>query len=92
LITAQRPGEIIAMHTGEFDETGRWWTIPAEAIYKRIHMADYVKDGVPFYRSKEVIERSKGNKISTELFITRQQFDAIERKFGCPYPSTLHSA
>lgn len=23
---------------------------------KRIHMADYVKNGVPFYRSKEVIE------------------------------------
>ena len=33
LVTAQRPGEVSAMHTGEIDETGRWWTIPGEAIY-----------------------------------------------------------
>lgn len=51
---------------------------------KRIHMADYVPFGIPFYRSKEVIERSKGNKISTELFITTAQFRAIEKKFGRP--------
>ncbi|MDD2851856.1 MAG: site-specific integrase [Desulfuromonadaceae bacterium] len=31
LITAQRPGEVSAMHRGEID--GRWWTIPGEAIY-----------------------------------------------------------
>jgi type I restriction enzyme S subunit len=51
---------------------------------KRIHMADYVPSGVPFYRSKEVIERSKGNSISTELFISREQFDLIKKKFGSP--------
>ncbi len=51
---------------------------------KRIHMADYVKSGVPFYRSKEVIERSKGNRISTELFISRDQFEIIQKKFGRP--------
>lgn len=28
LITAQRPGEVIAMHTSEIE--GDWWTIPAE--------------------------------------------------------------
>jgi integrase len=28
LVTAQRPGEVIGMHTREFDD--RWWTIPAE--------------------------------------------------------------
>ena len=51
---------------------------------KRIHMADYVASGVPFYRSKEVIERSKGNRISTELFIAPIQFEAIKQKFGSP--------
>ncbi len=51
---------------------------------KRIHMADYVESGVPFYRSKEVIERSKGNKISTELFIAHDQFNTIKKKFGYP--------
>ena len=47
-------------------------------------MADYVKSGVPFYRSKEIIERSKGNSISTELFITEEYFSAIDQKFGSP--------
>lgn len=28
LVTAQRPGEVIGMHSREID--GRWWTIPAE--------------------------------------------------------------
>lgn len=28
LVTAQRPGEVIGMHTNEID--GHWWTIPAE--------------------------------------------------------------
>ncbi|MBY0411869.1 MAG: hypothetical protein K2Q97_17510, partial [Burkholderiaceae bacterium] len=47
-------------------------------------MADYVASGVPFYRSKEVIERAKGNSISTELFISHAQFDLIKQKFGSP--------
>ncbi|HQY76204.1 MAG TPA: restriction endonuclease subunit S [Rhodoferax sp.] len=51
---------------------------------KRIHMADYVPSGIPFYRSKEVIERAKGNNISTELFISHKQFDLIKQKFGSP--------
>lgn len=29
-ITAQRPGEVIGMHTDEIDKDGRWWTIPVE--------------------------------------------------------------
>lgn len=51
---------------------------------KRIHMSDYVPSGVPFYRGKEVIERAKGNSVSTELFITQAQYQEIKRKFGSP--------
>jgi type I restriction enzyme S subunit len=51
---------------------------------KRVHMADYVAYGIPFYRSKEIIERSKGNQISTELFIAPAQFGVIKEKFGSP--------
>ncbi len=51
---------------------------------KRIHMADYVQNGIPFYRGKEVIERAKGNAISTELFITADKFQEIKNKFGSP--------
>ena len=36
LVTAQRPGEVIGMHTGEIE--GEWWTVPAErAKNKKAH-------------------------------------------------------
>jgi type I restriction enzyme S subunit len=44
---------------------------------KRIHLADYVPSGVPFFRGKEVIERAKGNEISTELFIANEKYQEI---------------
>ncbi|WP_311568643.1 restriction endonuclease subunit S [Photobacterium arenosum] len=51
---------------------------------KRVKMADYVEKGVPFFRSKEVIERYKGNTITTELYITEEHYQAIKDKFGAP--------
>lgn len=51
---------------------------------KRIKAADYVSEGVPFYRSKEIIDRHKGNNISTELFISDELFNGIKNKFGAP--------
>ena len=56
---------------------------------KRIHLADYVKDGIPFYRSKEVIERANGNNVSTELYITHKQYDEIKRKHGSPQKNDI---
>ena len=51
---------------------------------KRVKMADYVEKGVPFFRSKEVIERYKGNAITTELYITEEHYQTIKDKFGSP--------
>ena len=52
---------------------------------KRIFAADYVAEGVPFYRGKEITEKHRGNlDVSTELFISEEKFCEIERKFGAP--------
>ncbi len=51
---------------------------------KRIHVADYVSDGIPFYRSKEIIELGEGKKPSTELFISNELYLKIKHKFGVP--------
>jgi type I restriction enzyme S subunit len=57
---------------------------------KRIFAADYVPEGVPFYRGREITEKYKGNlDVSTELFITEEKFQEIERKFGAPRPGDL---
>jgi len=51
---------------------------------KRIFKNEYVKEGVPFYRTKEVKELANGNEIATELFIKKERFDEIVDKFGSP--------
>jgi type I restriction enzyme S subunit len=57
---------------------------------KRIFAADYVSEGVPFYRGREITEKYKGNlDVTTELFITEEKFTEIERKFGAPKPGDL---
>lgn len=51
---------------------------------KRIFLSDYVNNGIPFYRSKEIIEKSLNQKVSTELFISKQRYEDIKIKFGSP--------
>ena len=51
---------------------------------KRIFDSEYTDHGVPFYRSKEIIECSQGQSISEPLYITNQRYDEIKNKFGVP--------
>jgi type I restriction enzyme S subunit len=51
---------------------------------KRIFYEEYVKSGIPFFRSKEIIELSNKKLVSTDLFITREKFNSINNKFGAP--------
>lgn len=56
---------------------------------KRIFAKEYVKEGIPFYRSKEVIERSKGLKPSIELFISTERYNEIKKQYGIPHKNDL---
>ena len=56
---------------------------------KRIFEKEYVTEGVPFYRTKEIVELSKGNRITTELFITRERYDEIRDEYGIPQQGDL---
>ena len=51
---------------------------------KRIFAKEYQKVGIPFYRGKEIIEKHNGNNVSTELFISRERYEEIKRKFDVP--------
>lgn len=51
---------------------------------KRIFFSEYVESGVPFYRSKEIIESANGQEISEPLFISQEKYDEIKSKFGVP--------
>ncbi|MFY9158712.1 restriction endonuclease subunit S [Aquirufa ecclesiirivi] len=51
---------------------------------KRIFRDEYILNGVPFYRGKEVTQLSNGEAISTELFISEERHSEIKEKFGVP--------
>lgn len=56
---------------------------------KRIFYNEYVESGVPFYRSKEIIEKAKGDTISTPLYISHERFEEIKESFGAPQKSDI---
>ena len=56
---------------------------------KRIFYSEYVETGVPFYRSKEIIETSQGQPISEPLFIRQEKYNEIKEKFGVPVPGDM---
>ena len=56
---------------------------------KRVFEKDYVPNGVPFFRTKEIVELSKGNSISTELFIAEEHFEELKKSYGVPKKDDL---
>lgn len=56
---------------------------------KRIFEREYVEKGVPFFRTKEVVELSKGEEITTELYISKERFREIQKEYGCPTKGDL---
>lgn len=51
---------------------------------KRIFYNEYVKSGIPFYRSKEIILKSNLSEITNQLYISQDKFNEIKNKFGVP--------
>ncbi|MEL0655631.1 restriction endonuclease subunit S [Pseudoalteromonas issachenkonii] len=51
---------------------------------KRVFQSEYVTQGIPFYRGKEVTLRQNGNLIDDPLFISESRFDELDSKFGSP--------
>jgi restriction endonuclease S subunit len=60
---------------------------------KRVMQSDYVSSGIPFYRTKEISELEAGIEPTTELFISKKQFEDIKTKYSIPkYNNILISA
>ena len=75
-------------------DDGRYPKVPLGTLAevgssKRIFEKEYVTEGVPFYRTKEIVELSKGSRITTELFITRERYDEIRDEYGIPQQGDL---
>ena len=51
---------------------------------KRIFADEYVSVGIPFYRSKEIVELSKSDSTKGDLYISVEKYLEIKAKFGVP--------
>lgn len=51
---------------------------------RRIFKDEYVESGIPFYRTKEIVELSKNKKITSELFISTDRYEEIKKDNNIP--------
>lgn len=51
---------------------------------KRVMVSDYVTEGVPFYRSTEIIKKSKNIPVTDPLYISFEKFTYFKERFGAP--------
>ena len=65
----------------EYKKLGDYCNITSS---KRIFAEQYVSEGIPFYRSKEIIEKNNNQNISEPLFISKETYETIKEKFGVP--------
>lgn len=56
---------------------------------KRIFAREYVEQGVPFWRSKDVIDKALGVFINYDLYISVDRFEEINSRFGSPQKGDL---
>ena len=56
---------------------------------KRVYKSDYIEQGIPFYRSKEIIELSKNMEPTVELYIDELKYNEFKSKFGAPQKGDL---
>src|SRR5690606_23178823 len=51
---------------------------------KRIFLSDYVDSGIPFFRGKEITQKSENSTISDLIYIKEDKFKEIKKKYGAP--------
>jgi len=52
-------------------------------------MKDYVANGIPFFRSKEIIELFNHSNINDVLYIREEKYEVIKNQFGVPVKDDL---
>lgn len=56
---------------------------------KRVFARQYVEDGIPFYRQKEIVDKKKGNPLENLIYISESIYNDFKEKFGVPVNGDL---
>ena len=51
---------------------------------KRVHKEDWLSEGVPFYRTRELVKLSENGYVDNELFISEEQYEEYKTAYGVP--------
>ena len=51
---------------------------------KRVHKADWKKDGIPFYRAREVVKLAQNGTVNNDLFISEELYEEFTKDKGAP--------
>lgn len=88
-IKKEKPLTEIAEDEIPFDipESWKWVKVGSLAVVqssKRVFEKDYVSDGIPFFRSKEIGDLYRNEPIKTELFIAEEHYNSLAEEYGVP--------
>lgn len=80
-------GKMIESELGEIPEG--WRAVQLQDIVeigssKRIFASEYLQEGIPFYRGKEITELSNGKNLVPEIFISNERFINLKESSGAP--------
>jgi len=85
-----REGETVPrLRFPEFQNAGEWSEKFVKDFFsvgssKRVLQKDWTTQGVPFYRTRELVSLSKGEPFSSEIFISEELFAELSQKYGAP--------
>jgi len=51
---------------------------------KRVFESEWKKQGVPFYRAREIVKLANNRFVNNELFISNEMFNQYSKKYGIP--------
>ncbi len=73
----------------EFEDSGEWEEKLVEDYFtvgssKRVLQQDWTNQGVPFYRTRELVSLSKNEHFGSEVFISEELFSELQQRYGTP--------
>ena len=73
----------------EFRDAGEWSIKKIDDYFdvrssKRVLKKDWKEEGVPFYRTRELVSLSKNEPFRSEVYISEDLFSELSDKYGLP--------
>ena len=56
---------------------------------KRVHKGDWLSQGIPFYRTRELVKLSDNGCVDNELFISEKLYNSFVEEYGVPQEGDL---